>query len=312
MKLVFFGDRIETLEKEVDSTWLLIKEAIARNHEVFYSSEIFSRANWGTCLQPIVLDSAFVEYNTDSSRLSFPETYKYSYQASPIDEFDFCFMRKDPPVDLNYYNQVLLMKQSKKVKILNHPEALLTINEKLSILEFPDLISPTLVTQNIDQVKSFFEEYQDIVIKPLNHMGGKGILRFCSNFLPDWDLLPSFEWLMLQKYIPEIKTQGDKRLILINGDYAGACLRVAPANSFLANLSSGGTSMPYTPSDRDLYICSRLKNFLIQNGIFLAGIDIIGDYLTEINITSPSCMVQANYHSGIKLESMFFDSLDLF
>jgi glutathione synthase len=304
MKIGFIADEITSFIKDHDSTWSIMKASYTRGHEVFYAHHSsVSFANQIGRAQFIKLDTEFFDYqvNHQAKLIKFPvlpldenaRPEKYPCKPFELDSMDVIFMRSDPPVSEEYIFTCQILSLCKKAKVINSPISLLLFNEKLSILNFPELISPTMVSSSISEIKSFIQSHGKSVIKPLNAMAGIGVFVL---ELEDKNLnsiietsLQRSKSLMVQKYIPEIN-QGDKRIIIINGNPEGALLRIPSPDDNRANLAAGGNFARYSLNERDLYICSQLKNFLIENGIYLAGIDVIGGYLTEINITSPTCL----------------------
>ena len=237
---------------------------------------------------------------------------KSDYNAD-IDSFDYVMMRKDPPFDLEYLYQAQLLSQCTKAKVINPGQALANFNEKLSILQFPDLITNTVVSSNRNELKSFIQEHGQTVLKPLDLMGGSGIklLNINQDNL-EAELEESTEGyktrVMIQKYIPEIKTHGDRRIIVINGKAEAGLLRIPKDGDFKVNMAAGGSVADYDLTEHDHKICARLAPWLEANGIVLAGIDLIGDYLTEINITSPTCFQEINRSKGWTGEHLKPDS----
>lgn len=315
-KICFVADEITEFVKNHDSTWAIMQAAHANGDQVYYAhcSSLQSKKNLAYA-NFIHLDQEFFEYqrNHYSRLLKFPvlpldendNPNKYPCTLTNLDDFDIVFMRKDPPMDVSYMQACQILALCKKAKIINNPNAILNHNEKLSILNFQDLIAPTIVSSEASEIKSFLDEHQRVVIKPLNRMGGQGIFildKSSANFASIVETATNAysgkpDLVMVQKFIPAIE-KGDKRIIMINGEVAGALLRVADEGDFRANLAAGGNSCKYDPNPRDIEICLKLKKFLLDNDILLAGIDIIGDYLTEINITSPTCLQEIDHLNG--------------
>lgn len=314
MKILFIADPITNFITNHDSTWAIIEASIRAGNEAYYACDNTLGFNQQTFCSAIKLDWDFITHNINSERISFPNNYKHQYKITTVDNFDLCFMRKDPPVNIDYYNKVLLLQHCSKARIINSAHALLTINEKLSILNFPNLITETLVSQDLGTMLEFINKHQTIVLKPLDSMGGQGVTKITANDTNLKEILSTQTHYMLQKYIPAIKTEGDKRIIIINGKPRGALLRIPAEHDFRANLAAGGSFTNYSLNQRDLEICKRLEKYLIQNGIVLAGIDVIGDYLTEINITSPTCLQEINrlegYTAGNRLEDILIKELE--
>jgi len=307
MKIAFLADEITTFKKDHDSTWALMKACHRKNLQVFYASSS-SLTCKDACVkaQFIELDKEFFDFqeNNNASLIKFPvipldenpNPQKYPCTEIELDDFKIVFMRKDPPVDSTYIYETQLLNLCKKALVVNNPASLLINNEKLSILNFPSVIPETIVSESVLEVKEFVSKHKKVVLKPLDAMGGAGVFVLEDgdknvNSIVETSLKD--KPVMLQKFIPEI-AQGDKRLIILNGDCIGALLRVPSDADNRANLAAGGSSKQYSPSKRDLEIVATIKDFLVANKIYFAGVDIIGDYLTEINITSPTCLQEIN------------------
>lgn len=312
MRVAFIADEITSFIKDHDSTWSIMLAAHEAGDEVFYAhaSSLYVSENQ-VMAHLIKLDKEFFDYqvNHESKLLKFPvlpldendSPEKYPCEPLSLDSMDLVFMRSDPPVDSDYITACQLLSLCKKAKVINRPQSLISFNEKLSILNFPELITDTLVSGSEKEIREFIAEHKKIAIKPLDGMAGAGVFVV---ELGDKNLgsiieasLARSKTLMCQKYIPEI-SQGDKRIIMINGKAAGVLLRVPQETDHRANLAAGGTFVGYELTKRDEKICDDLKHFLIDNGIYLAGIDVIGDYLTEINITSPTCLQEIDRIEG--------------
>lgn len=327
VKIAFIADEITSFQKDHDSTWALMQAAHKKSHKVYYAhASSLSYKNKEVQAQFINLDQEFFDYqeSNNAQLVKFPvipldenpAPSKYPCQAINLDDFAIIFMRKDPPVDASYSYASQLLSMSKAL-VVNNPSSLLISNEKLSILNFPNLITETIVTESKDEIKDFVSKHGKSVLKPLDGKGGEGIFVLDKddknlNSIIETSLSKRETALMLQKYIPEIKTQGDKRLIIANGEYIGAVLRVSSDDDNRGNLAAGASFKAYEPGARDLEIVSSIKDFLLQNKIYFAGIDIIGDYLTEINITSPTCLQEINRLNDLSFEeSMEAKILDI-
>jgi glutathione synthase len=298
MKIAFVADEITTFKKNHDSTWALMRAGFEIGHEIFYA-HISDLAFAGEPLAKLVsLDEMFFFHQEKSLAplLEFPSIPKSELLS--LENFDCVFMRADPPVDKQYLHACQILSLCQNPRVINSPRALLEHNEKLSILQFPDLILPTIVSMNLSQIEGFVRQHQVVVVKPLDLMGGQGIYildNFDKKFFQDLR-----EPVMIQKFLPEVKINGDKRLIVVNGKLIGALRRIPSEKDFRANIAAGGSYVAYTPNARDQEICARISNFLIDNKIYFAGIDVIGDYLTEINITSPTCLHEINEVNNLK------------
>jgi len=212
-------------------------------------------------------------------------------------EVDVILMRSDPPVDSRYIftTHMLSVLENRGVLVVNRPQSLRDCNEKMFATEFPELCPPVLISASSRQLRDFFDEHQDIILKPLDGMGGASIFRVKrddSNLSVIIETLTAHgtQLIMAQRYIPEIR-EGDKRILLINGEPAPFALaRIPSSGETRGNLAAGGTGVAQPLSGNDLKICQTLAPVLREKGLIFVGIDVIGDYLTEINVTSPTCI----------------------
>jgi glutathione synthase len=218
------------------------------------------------------------------------------------------FMRSDPPVDDAYLDACSYLESIKNdVMIVNNPSALINFNEKLCTLNFPNLIPKTFILENPTKIEldKYAKKFSNgVVIKPLNLCGGEGVQRYDGERFNSVDLVE--DTYIVQEFLKEVD-KGDKRIIILNGEPLGAILRIAKEGSFICNFHSGGRPSPTEITKEDLYICNQIKDFLIDNHIYFAGIDIIGGKLTEINITSPTCVQEINRANNVKLEENVLD-----
>lgn len=314
-KILFLADEISQFIKDHDSTWALMQASNGLGHEVHYSKTLLLR-NSEAFAECLFLTTEFFSQESQSTNyfLSKPDQDPC---IKALDDFDLICMRKDPPVDQQYINDCQILNLCKKAKVINNPQSLISFNEKLSIFNFPNLITKTIVTNKISEIKDFLDQNKKIVLKPLNAKGGEGIFVLEKHDKNFGAILESLlgkaltNHIMVQKYIEEI-AEGDKRIILSHGKPIGALLRKAKEDDNRANLAAGGHFEPYTINDRDLEICSRLEAFLLKHGLYLAGIDLIGSFLTEINITSPTCLQEINRSQKLedkhKLEYQFISA----
>ena len=225
-------------------------------------------------------------------------------------------MRQDPPFNMEYINNTYILESAAKlgVKVFNDPKALRDNNEKIAILDYPALITDTIVSSSKEIIKEFIDRNSEVVIKPLGLMGGEGIKRLHKK---DADLLKTLdsidqkkEKMMVQKFIPEV-FEGDKRVILISGEDCGfSVTRIPQGDDFRGNLAVGGKAEVRELNDRDLEIINAIKPKLIEKGILVAGIDILGSFLTEINITSPTCFRELYDQQGINLAKDLIEQIE--
>ena len=298
-RILFIIDPLSSLIAYKDTTVFMMQHVKKENHQVFFCEPkdlYYSEGSVKVCFKE-VMDPINSLEDVGLSR------------SSALLEFDYVFMRKDPPVDDKYIKTTYMLEMVKdNVLVVNNPTALRAFNEKLSTLRFDKIIPNTIVCNGGDKdtIKEWTSNFKDgVVIKPLNLCGGEGIQKFDGRNFSSLDLV-SNETYILQEFINKVY-DGDKRIIILNGEPIGAILRKAKEGGFICNFHSGGTPHKTEISKEDLIICSEIKNFLIENHIYLAGIDIIGGFLTEINITSPTCLQEINRANETKLEKNVLD-----
>lgn len=308
MKLLFIVDPLDGLKPYKDSSVAMMRAATARGHAVFatearqlYVKDGITRA---TC---VTLD---VRATDDWYRVI--ET-----SDCVLKDFDAVVMRTDPPVDTDYLlaTHLLGIAETNGARVLNRPACLRDFNEKLAILNFPAFIAPTLVSADAAEIGSFFAEHHDIIVKPLTEMGGSGIFRL---LLSDPNRNAILETLthrgrraiMAQRYLPAIK-DGDKRILLIDGAVVPwALARIPKAGETRGNLAAGGTARAQPLSARDREIAETIAPWAQANGIFLAGLDVIGECLTEINVTSPTGFQEITAQTGHDVAVQFIAAVE--
>jgi len=232
-------------------------------------------------------------------------------------DFDAIIMRKDPPFDSEYFYATHLLEQAERegARVFNKPSALRDHPEKLAIMEFPQYLSPTLVTRDEQAVRDFHARHRDIILKPLDGMGGMGIFRVGPDGLNLGSIVETLNaggatTIMVQRFVPEI-VQGDKRVLVIGGQPVPYCLaRIPQGSEVRGNLAAGGKGVAQPLSARDLEIANALGPVLAARGLLLVGLDIIGDCLTEINVTSPTCFQEITQQTGFDVPAMFVDALE--
>jgi glutathione synthase len=237
-------------------------------------------------------------------------------ESRPLNTFNGVLMRTDPPFDIEYLNTTWLLSAAVRqgAQVLNHPAAIRDHSEKISITEFPELIPPTLITCELSAITAFHHEHQDIVIKPLDGMGGMGVFRVGSDGLNLASIVETLgengvRTLMAQRFLPEI-AQGDKRVLLIGGEVVPFALaRIPQGNEIRGNLAAGGKGVAMPLTDAEMEIAQRLAPILNARGLFLVGLDLIGAYLTEINVTSPTCFVEITEQSGFDVSQFWLTAL---
>jgi glutathione synthase len=240
-----------------------------------------------------------------------------SPKETPLAEFDAVLMRKDPPFDTEYVASTWLLELAQKdgAKVFNDPRAIRDHSEKLAIAKYPQFSPPTLVTRLTGQLQEFIDANQDVVLKPLDGMGGESVFRVASgdpnrNVIVETLVRDGAKSVMAQRYIPEIR-EGDKRILLIAGKAVPHCLaRIPKPGETRGNLAAGGIGVAKPLSRRDLEIANALGPELARQGLLLVGLDVIGDWLTEINVTSPTCFQEIAQQTGFNVAGMFLDAVE--
>jgi glutathione synthase len=302
-------DPISDIKTYKDSTFAMLLEAQRRGHELFYMEPENLFAKDGRAYAEMsrleVRDNS-----TDWFTLGTAET-------SPLDELDIVLMRRDPPFDMNYIytSYILELAESAGTLVINRPQSLRDANEKFFINRFPQCCVPMIISSRSDLIKEFVSKQGRCVVKPLDGMGGESIFQVSDSDMNMNVILETITRhdtrpVMAQKYIDEI-TAGDKRILVVNGepvDYALA--RFAGKGDFRGNLAKGGSSKGVPLSDRDRWICSQVAPELKKRGILFAGLDVIGDYLSEVNVTSPTCIRELDEEFGLNIAEKLFDAAE--
>ena len=312
MKLAFILDPLESIKTSKDSSYAMMREAAARNHQLFVMQQ--KDLVWKhDKIVGFARSLALIEKTHEDS----PWYQTGETKETPLQAFDAVLMRKDPPFDIEYiYSTYLLeLAEDQGAYIINSPRAVRDYNEKLSIAKFQQFIAPTLVTKQECLIREFLAEHRDIVLKPLDGMGGASVFRL---HLADYNVSVILETLthygtrtvMAQQYLPEI-SEGDKRIIVIAGQAAPYALaRIPRPGETRGNLAAGGTGIVQPLSKRDREIAETLGTTLRDDGLMLAGLDVIGDFLTEINVTSPTGMQEITRESGFNVAAMMLDEIE--
>ena len=301
-------DPIGSINFHKDSTLAMLLAAQARGWELYYmeQADLFLR------------DS---DCHAEMNRLEVmpdPENW-FNHgprETLPLEHLDVVLMRKDPPVNLEYMYTTFLLQRAEiaGVLIVNRPEALRNASEKLHTAWFSQCCAPTTVSRRMSRLKSFIDEYRDIVVKPLNGMGGASVFRVRHddpnlNVILETITRNGRKSAMAQRYIPEI-TAGDKRILMIEGEpYPHALARIPAAGESRGNLAVGGTGVGVDLSERDRWICGQVGPALREYGIIFAGLDVIGDYLTEINVTSPTCIRELDSQYNTDIAGQLMDAI---
>ena len=310
MKLLFVADPLETFKTYKDSTFAMMREAARRGHQLLACEPQHLHWRQG---QRVSARMRQIELTGDAH--DWFRTVAESELA--LADTGAIVMRKDPPFDAEYFYATHLLGQAERegARVFNKPSALRNHPEKLAILEFPQFIGPTLVTRQAADVKAFHAEHHDIILKPLDGMGGMGIFRVGPDGLNLGSIIETLnqggaQTLMVQKYLPEI-TQGDKRILVIGGVAVPHSLaRIPQGSEIRGNLAAGGKGVAQPLSARDREIAESLGPVLAARGLLLVGLDVIGSSLTEINVTSPTGFAEITEQTGFDVAKMFIDALE--
>jgi glutathione synthase len=300
-------DPIDRIDIGGDSTFALLLEAQKRGHSLFYYTPPNLALDRGRLLARGAT-LAVEDRPGDHYRLSDARTLDLA-------ALDAVLLRQDPPFDMAYITTTHLLERiHPRTLVVNDPASVRNAPEKVFVLDFLDLMPPTLVTRSLEDVKRFRAEYGDIILKPIYGNGGASIFRVAPgdtnlNSLVELFLTVFREPFMVQQYRPEVRA-GDKRIILVEGEPAGAVNRVPAADETRSNLHVGGTAAATELTPRDREICGRLGPELKRRGLLFTGIDVIGDYLTEINVTSPTGIRQVKNFGGPDIAALIWDAIE--
>ena len=303
-------DPIAAITASKDSTLAMLLEAQARGYELHYmeQDDISMRdgTSYGACRTLTVADN-----HQDWFQFGAASTL-------PLHELDVILMRKDPPFDMEYIytTYALELAEQKGCLIINKPQSLRDVNEKLFISWFPQCCATTLICRNRQQLRDFIDEQGSVVIKPLDGMGGESVFRTATDdpnktVIIDTITRNGRRHVMVQRFIPEITEQGDKRILMIDGEPIPYALARIPAKGeSRGNLAAGGSGKGVALSERDYWICQQLGPELRQRGLIFVGLDVIGDYLTEVNVTSPTCVRQLDQIYQLNISATLFDAIE--
>ena len=300
-------DPLDKLDLKGDTTFILGLEAIKRGFEVFYYSP-----------NNLIYKNNFVYANAKILDLSLKdgkELFSYgSERVLKLSSLDVVLMRQDPPFNMSYITAThLLEKIASQTLVLNNPYHVRNAPEKIFVTEFSKFMPKTLITRETNEIMKFKRQNKNIIIKPLYGNGGEGVFYIKDNDTNFNVILENFlnsskEQFIVQKYIPEVK-QGDKRIILINGEVVGAINRIPAKNETRSNMHVGGKPVKTSLNKNDKLICDAISPHLKSKGLFFVGIDVIGNYLTEINVTSPTGIREINRLNKTKIEKIFWDKV---
>jgi len=310
MDLLFVADPLETFKTYKDSTFAMMREAARRGHRLLACEPRHLRWQRGGRVMATLREITLTGDAHDWFAV-------VSAAERALADTGAVLMRKDPPFDSEYFYATHLLGQAERegARVFNRPAALREHPEKLAILEFPQFIGPTLVTRDEAAIRAFHAEHGDIILKPLDGMGGMGIFRVREDGLNLGSIVETLnrggaQTVMVQRFLPAI-AQGDKRVLVIGGRPVPYCLaRIPQGDEVRGNLAAGGKGVAQALTPRDREIAEALGPVLAARGLLLVGLDVIGDSLTEINVTSPTCFAEIAAQSGFDVAAMFVDALE--
>ncbi len=319
MELLFVADPLESFKVRKDSTYQMMVEAAARGHTLLACEPRHLRWTSGGRVEAGVREIALAPA-TGAALQSGDAGAWFEVRAERVlalADAGAVLMRKDPPFDSEYFYATHLLGQAERegARVFNRPAALREHPEKLAILEFPQFVPPTLVTREESDIRRFHAEHGDVILKPLDGMGGMGIFRVGADGLNLGSIVETLnrhgaQTVMVQKFLPAIAA-GDKRVLVIGGEPVPFCLaRIPQGSEVRGNLAAGGKGVAQPLSPRDREIATTLGPVLAARGLLLVGLDIIGECLTEINVTSPTCFAEISAQSGFAVARMFIDRLE--
>ena len=302
-------DSIESITPYKDTTFLLLLTAQTRGWKIMYmeQNDLYLNNN--------IPSASMVELKVQDDEAKWFS--KDDVESQPLSNLNVILMRKDPPFNTEYIYTTYILEAAEKlgVTVINKPQSLRDYNEKIFSSLFPQCIPPYIVSSNSGKIKKFLNAQGEIILKPLDGMGGSSIFKV-SNSDPNLNVIietltcKGTQTIMAQKFIPDI-IKGDKRILMIGGEPIPYCLaRIPPKGDIRGNLAIGGKGIVQELDDRDLWIANQVGGFLKEKGIILAGLDVIGSYLTEINITSPTCAREIEREKSIDIGGKLFDVIE--
>ncbi len=308
-KIGIVMDAIDIIKPYKDSSFAMLLEAQRRDWQIYYMQQ-----------QDLYLEDGISYADCELLQVFDNNQDYYKLQPSPpikLAELDVILMRKDPPFDLEYIYSTYLLEQAEEqgTLVVNKPQSLRDCNEKFYTREFPQCCAPTKVSRKPARLHEFLQQHGDIIIKPLDGMGGRSIFRIKlgdpnTNAIIESVTDHGRKQVMVQKFIPEISA-GDKRILLIDGEPVPFALARIPAEGEnRGNLAAGASSQAQPISEREAWICQQIAPSLREKGLLFVGIDVIGDYLTEINITSPTCIRELDNAYGLNISAQLFECIE--
>ena len=309
LSILFVVDPLDALKAYKDSSVAMMRELARRGHDV-WTCEL---DGMGWFEGSVLSQAQLLAVNDDDH--AWYEVREEGRRA--LASFDAVLMRKDPPFDTEYLYATFMLEAAQRegARVFNDPRALRDHNEKFAITEFADFSAPTVIARSMDVLRAFHRDQGDIVVKPLDGMGGTSVFRLKAddpnlNVILETITHDGQRTVMAQRYLPQIK-DGDKRVLLIDGQPVPYCLaRIPKAGESRGNLAAGGTGRAQPLSDADKEICAALGAALASRGLLLVGLDVIGEHLTEVNVTSPTCFVEITEQTGFNVAKMFVDALE--
>ncbi|OOH84774.1 glutathione synthase [Comamonas kerstersii] len=310
MQFLFVADPLHTFNTKKDTTFVMMREAQRRGHTVFATEP--KDISWEV--------GGRVMASVRKLRLTgdLKDWYEeIAVEQEALASFDAVLMRKDPPFDSEFFYATHMLSQAERegAKVFNKPAALRDHPEKMAVMEFPELLGPTLITRNPQDIRAFHAQHQDIILKPLDGMGGMGIFRVGADGMNLGSIIETLNQngatsVMVQKFLPAI-AQGDKRVLIIGGKPVPFCLaRIPQGNEVRGNLAAGGKGVAQPLNDADRAMAEKLGPVLLQRGLLLVGLDVIGDKITEINGPSPTCFQEIQQQTGCDVPALFIDALE--
>ena len=308
LKIAFLMDPLEKLDLKGDTTFALALEAQNRGHEIsFFTPEnLILRSN------KVFANICKIELSSINNK----ETFRYlEKEINPLTDYNVVMMRQDPPFDLSYITAThILEKLPKSTLVVNNPYEVRNAPEKIFVTNFPHLMPKTLITRDIQTIRTFRNEFKDIIIKPLYGNGGQGVFHVLPNDENFNSILEMFfeqnkEPLIIQEYLKDVRN-GDKRIILLNGEIVGAINRRPQKGESRSNMHVGGKAEKTILTERDKFICKEISQSLKEKELFFVGIDVIGDFITEINVTSPTGIREIKIHESIFIEQIFWNFIE--
>jgi glutathione synthase len=309
MKLAFVVDPLDSFKISKDTTFAIMREASARGHALHALEQ--HDLSWGG--GKVLARSRRVHLTGEK-----PGWYRVENPVlGPLTTFDAVLMRKDPPFDMEYVYSTyhLELAEAQGARVFNRPRAIRDWNEKMGVARFPQFAPPTVVTRRDELIREFLAEHRDVILKPLDGMGGASVFRVRHddpnlNVILETVTHHGGRTIMAQRYLPEIR-DGDKRVLLIGGKPVPWCLaRIPKPGETRGNLAAGGTGVARELTARDREIAETLAPVLAREGLLLVGLDVIGDYLTEVNVTSPTCFQEITDQSGVNVAGLMLDALE--